>query len=128
MARMKVLLAATLLLTGIAVLAVGCGSSNRVIQSVSVTPATADAQNFPNGQVQFTASGIYSAPPSPVVLSQAGWSLSESGIATLDQTGLAQCVPGVTGVVTVKAGTSGPCSGTGCTAAQIVGAAQLSCP
>lgn len=127
MARMSVLLAAALL-AGIELLAAGCGSSNRVIQSVTVTPATADAQNFPNGQVQFTASGNYSAPPSPVALSQAGWSLSEGGIATLTGNGLAQCVPGATGTVTVKAGVSGPCSGTGCTAVQIVGTAQLSCP
>lgn len=127
MARMSVLLAAALL-AGIELLAAGCGSSNRVIQSVTVTPATADAQNFPNGQVQFTASGTYSQPPSPVALSQAGWSLSEGGIATLTGNGLAQCVPGATGTVTVKAGVSGPCSGTGCTAVQIVGTAQLSCP
>jgi len=127
MTRIKLLLAATLL-TGVELLMDGCGGSNRVIQSVTVTPATADAQNFPNGQVQFTASGNYSQPPSPVALSQANWSLSEGGIATLSGTGLTQCILGASGVVTVKAGVSGPCNGTNCTAIQIVGSAQLSCP
>ncbi|HEV2469698.1 MAG TPA: hypothetical protein VGS78_10920 [Candidatus Sulfotelmatobacter sp.] len=119
---------ATVLLAGIELLAVGCGSSNRVIQSVTVTPATADAQNFPNGQVQFTASGNYSRPPSPVALSQANWWLSDGSMATLTGNGLAQCVPGASGVATVRAGVSGPCRGTNCTAVQIVGTAQLSCP
>lgn len=35
-----------------------CGASSHVLESV--TPATADAGNFPNGQVQFTAIGLYS--------------------------------------------------------------------
>jgi hypothetical protein len=127
MARMKLLLAATLL-AGVELLANGCGGSRRVIQSVTVTPATADAQNFPNGQVQFSASGNYSQPPSPVALSQANWVVTETSIATVTGNGLAQCVPGASGVATVRAGVSGPCSGTGCTAVQIVGTAQLSCP
>ncbi|MFZ0734050.1 MAG: hypothetical protein WAM79_17140 [Candidatus Sulfotelmatobacter sp.] len=122
------LLATTLLLACIGLLADGCGGGNRVIQSVTVTPASADAQNFPDGQVQFTASGNYSQPPSPVTLPQANWVLTETSIATLTGNGLAQCIPGASGVVTVRAGVPGPCSGTGCTAVQIVGTAQLSCP
>ncbi len=42
----------------------GCGS-NRQLQSVSLNPASADAKNFPNGQVSFIATGTFSSPPSP---------------------------------------------------------------
>jgi hypothetical protein len=45
----------------------GC-SSSRQLQSVSLTPASADAQNFPNGQVPFVANGTFNNPPSPVTL------------------------------------------------------------
>lgn len=118
-----------LLLVAIALAVSSCGNqSPRVLQSVSVTPATADAQSFSNGQVQFTANGNYSQPPSPSVLTQAGWSLSDPTIATVSQSGLAECNAGASGTVTVKAGTSGPCSGTGCTAVFISGTAQLTCP
>jgi hypothetical protein len=129
MARFKVLLPTTLLLAGIELVASGCANGGpRLLQSISVTPASADAHSFPNGQVQFTAMGTYSQPPSPSLITQSGWSLSDSNIAAISQSGLAQCNPGASGVVTVKASTSGPCSGTGCTAVLLSGTAQLSCP
>jgi hypothetical protein len=128
MARLK-LLCAPLLLAGIELVAGGCGNASpRLLQSVSVTPAQADAQTFPNGQVQFTAVGIYSQPPSPSPIPQPGWWLSDSNLATISQGGLAQCNPGASGALTVKASTSAPCSGTGCTAALLSGTAQLTCP
>jgi hypothetical protein len=46
---------------------VGCASS-RQLQSVTLSPVSADAQNFPNGQVSFTATGSFSKAPSPVQL------------------------------------------------------------
>jgi hypothetical protein len=129
MALFKVWLPTTLLLAGIALVASGCGTgSPRLLQSISVTPASADAHSFPNGQVQFTAVGAYSRPPSPSPITQSGWSLSDATIATISPSGLAQCEPGAVGAVTVKASTSGPCSGTGCTAVLISATAQLSCP
>ena len=129
MDRWKVSLLTTLLLAGVELVAGGCGSgSPRLLQSISVTPATADALSFPSGQVQFTAMGNFSQPPSPSPISQSGWSLSDSNIAAISQSGLAECNPGASGVVTVKASTSGPCSGTGCTAVLLSGSAQLSCP
>jgi hypothetical protein len=129
MARFKVLLPTTLLLAGIELVASGCGNgSPRLLQSISVTPASANAHSFPNGQVQFTAMGTYSQPPSPSPITQSGWSSSDPNIAAISQSGLAQCDPGASGVVTVKASTSGPCSGTGCTAVLLSGTAQLSCP
>jgi len=44
-----------------------CGS-DRQLQSISIQPPTADAKNFPNGQVQFTATGIFSGSSVPVPL------------------------------------------------------------
>jgi hypothetical protein len=119
----------TLLLAGFALVGSGCGTrSPRLLQSISVTPASADAHSFPNGQVQFTAVGAYSRPPSPSPITQSEWSLSDPTIATISPSGLAQCRPGALGAVTVKASTSGPCTGTGCTAVLISATAQLSCP
>lgn len=46
-------------------LLIGCGS-DRVLESVSVSPATARAQDYPNGVVVFTASGTFSASPAHV--------------------------------------------------------------
>lgn len=129
MARFNVLLPTAVLLVGIELIGNGCGNgSPRLLQSVSVTPPSAEAQNFPNGQVQFTAIGTYSQPPSPSPITQVGWSLSNPNIATVSPSGLAQCDPGASGVVTVQASTSAPCSGTACTAALLSGTAQLSCP
>jgi len=131
MARLNPLLSTALLvvLAGIESVASGCGNSSpRLLQSISVTPTTADAQTFPKGQVPFTALGIYSAPPSPSPITQPGWSSSDPNIATINGNGLAQCNPGASGVVTVKASTPAPCSGTDCTAALLSGTAKLSCP
>src|SRR5215469_18369254 len=134
MARFNVLLPTALLLAGIEL--VGCGNGGpRRLQSVSVTPASADAQSFLNGQVQFTAVGTYSQPPSPAPIAPPGpgsaplWGLSDLHIATINQGGLAQCKAGALGVVTVRATVCcAPCIGTECTAAFLVGNAKLSCP
>lgn len=131
MAPLKVFLPTTLLIAGIELVAGGCGNSSpspRLLQSVSVTPATADAQTFPNGQVQFAALGNYTQPPSPSPIIPLGWSLSDPTVAMISQSGLAHCIPGASGVVTVRASTPAPCSGTGCTAALLSGTAQLTCP
>ncbi|HEY6369303.1 MAG TPA: hypothetical protein VIX37_01880 [Candidatus Sulfotelmatobacter sp.] len=45
----------------------GCGSG-RELQSVTLSPFTADAKNFPHGQIPFVATGTFSKPPSPVTL------------------------------------------------------------
>ena len=128
MPRANVLFLTIVILAAVELIASGCGGSPRQLQSVSVSPATADAQSFPGGQVQFTAVGTYSQPPSPSNLAQAGWSLSDGNIASISQNGLAQCTAGESGVVSVMASVSGPCSGTNCTAVQIVGTAKLTCP
>ena len=129
MVRFNVPLCAAVLLAA-EFAASGCGNGGpRVLQSISVTPASADAQNFTNHQVQFTALGNYSQPPSPSEITPTGWSLSDPRVATIGMSGLAQCKSGALAVVTVRAfACCAPCSGTGCTAAQLLGTAQLSCP
>jgi hypothetical protein len=93
----------------------GC-SSSRQLQSVSLTPASADAQNFPNGQVPFVANGTFNNPPSPVNLTSkdvlwcVGGNTGEcvgnaNPGAKLDQNGVAQCNPGFIGTATILAGT-----------------------
>ena len=60
------------MLAFVATATVGCGSmnsaSNRVLQSMTLNPAIADAQNFPQGQVQFTPTGTFSRAPSPAAV------------------------------------------------------------
>jgi hypothetical protein len=81
-------------------------NANRTLMSMTVTPATANAENFMNGQVQFTATGTFSQPPSPAPVTfmapfSGGWSVSNMDVATINQYGMAQCMH--TGMVTVTA-------------------------
>jgi hypothetical protein len=126
-----VLLAATLLSS--------CGAGRR-LESVTLSPGTADAQSFPNGQVPFAASGTYSRPPSPVPLTSNDvvWCVGANGVcagnivpgATVDQTGLAQCVPAFVGTVTILAGkaSSNMVVPDGGQTLKVFGSAQLTCP
>jgi Flp pilus assembly protein TadG len=122
-----------------AIATVGCGSmnssSNRVLQSMNLSPATADAQSFPQGQVQFTPTGTFSMAPSPAAVPvpfvspySGSWSSSDPSIATINQSGVAQCVAGAAGTVTIQAMASsnsamGPAMSTG-----VSGTAKLTCP
>ena len=120
---------------------VGCGSSNRQLQSITVSPAAADAQKFSGGEVQFAAMGKYSAPPSPGPLSVVSWCASPSpGVCTgmnvkpgvtISQTGLARCDVGSVGTWTINA-SSPPTQATnpgGEMGVNIVfGSATLTCP
>jgi hypothetical protein len=109
------------------------------LQSVNLSPASADAKNFPGGQVQFTATGNFTVPPSPTPLTgqDVTWCVGSGGqcagnIATgaiVDQNGMAQCVPTFTGTATILAGTPGvamnPDEGA---PLKIFGSATLTCP
>lgn len=123
-----------------------CGS-NRHLQSVTIQPATADAQNFPNGQVQFAATGIFSGSSVPVPLTSKDvtWcyggttaaASSSQGIcagniaqfAGVDQNGVASCTPTFHGSAYILAGTPGrsanPDTGAPLT---VYGSALLTCP
>jgi len=120
-----------------------CGTSktpDRVLLSVTVAPATADARNFTNGQVQFTATGMYSRPPSPAsvpvpfVAPYSGtWFISDPTIATISQSGVAQCQIGASGMVTATAEvSSNSCGGSStpnaCMSTAVQGTATLICP
>lgn len=117
----------------------GCGSS-RHLRSVTVSPVSADAQNFAGGKVQFTATGTFSKPPSPVPITQsATWCVGmNTGRcagninpgATVSPSGVAQCEPLFAGTVTILAGEGTPMMmnpDTG-TQLQVFGSAQLTCP
>jgi len=120
----------------------GCGtsSSNRVLQSMAVTPPTADGLSSPIGQVQFTATGTFSKAPSPspvtfVAPYSGGWQSSDPSIATLVPTGTGtgtatfQCAAGASGVVTITATAStNAATGTGATSTAVSGTASLTCP
>ena len=121
--------------------AVGCGGS-RHLQSVSLSPASANAQDFPGGRVQFTATGTFSKPPSPVELTgnDIFWCIgSDTGLcvgnaqpgATVDQSGIAGCNQGFVGTVTVLAGKTSPMmmgNPDQGSQLQVFGTAKLTCP
>ncbi|MGA2858234.1 MAG: hypothetical protein ABSE40_15285 [Candidatus Sulfotelmatobacter sp.] len=123
-----------------------CGS-NRKLQSVSLTPAAADAKNFPHGQVPFAATGTFSKPPSPAQLTSNDVLWCYGGLtnvagptpglcvgniaqfATVDQNGVAQCSPSFQGTVYILAGTaSGPAMPNVGPRLKIFGSAELTCP
>lgn len=91
----------------------GCGgstmSSSRQLQSLTVTPASADAQASPGGKVQFTAMGTFNTAPitmSPPVLWSIGSPFGPAPVnmpaASVDANGVAQC-NGFVGKVLVEA-------------------------
>jgi hypothetical protein len=113
----------------------GCGSH---LSSVNLTPDVADAQSFPNGQVQFTATGTYSDSSKPVPVTNLTWCVGTTNgdchgnvvsLASVSSSGVAQCLPGASGTATILAGTAGhggmPDRGF---PLRVFGSAQLTCP
>ena len=118
------------LISVVALTLAGCGNSH--VSSVTVTPATADAKNFPGGHVQFTATG------KPVPLTNAHWCIGSAtgfcngniaSAATVDGNGLASCTAGLSGTSIILAGTTNsmgmPDQGG---QLAIFGTAKLTCP
>jgi len=128
-----------------AAITLACGSpaaprnTSGILQSVTISPATADAQNYPDGQVPFIATGYYTTPPLQVTPLTATWGACYQGNPTsgvsVSPKGLAQCSAGAVGTYTVWAfapSNAGicplfvnACGGGGC---QVTGTAQLTCP
>lgn len=86
----------------------GCGGSNRQLQSLTVSPASATAQG---GQAQFTATGQFSSMPTSVSPASVSWWQSRPvvdppsnmfGLAITSQPFTAQCF-GFTGPITITA-------------------------
>jgi len=118
----------------------GCGS-DRQLQSVTLVPASADAKDYPNGQIPMTATGAYSKPPSPVLLTSNDivWCIGTSdgtcngNIAspvTVDVNGIVQCSGAQTGTAIVLAGkpSSTAVKPDGPSQLKVFGAAQVTCP
>jgi hypothetical protein len=131
-----------LLLVLAAAIMLACGSPTAIgtnqshgLESITLSPATADASGYPGGLVQFVATGHYTTPPSPVtpIVPQvwgACYQNAPVSVVSVTSKGLAQCLAGSSGTYTVFASDMtnclaiGPC-GAGC---QITGTAQLTCP
>jgi len=130
------------LLIVVAAITLACGSSSsmtRGAQSLTVAPATADASQYPNGQVPFLATAYYNSPPSPVQGVSATWGACYQNVPTTDvvvnSSGVARCAAAASGTYTVWAyvvngdqacpAFETACGGGGC---QVTGTAQLTCP
>ena len=118
-----------LILTASLVTSCGAGSSQGKLQSVTLIPPAADAE-----EVQFTATGYYIHPSSTLTPQAATWGACYQGATTsqvsVTSAGNAQCATGATGTYTVYAFVPTNCTvinacGGGCT---VVGTAQLTCP
>lgn len=122
------------------VILAACGGSMsnapRSIQSLAVSPSAADAQSFPGGQVQFSATGFYNTQPSPVSSIPATWGVcfqnAPTTAVTISNNGLAQCTAAASGAYTVfaydfpdPACFAITACGGGCA---VTGTAQLNCP
>jgi hypothetical protein len=60
----------------VASMALACGTpanSQHQILALAVSPLTADAQNYPNGEVPFIATGTYTSPPVTLTALAATW-------------------------------------------------------
>jgi outer membrane lipoprotein SlyB len=120
-----------ILLLAIATILLACGDT-RSLQSVSVSPATASSQ------AQFTATGIYNKMPTNVdITATTTWCVGSTSGGCVGNiiagatvtTGMAQCLSGFTGTVTVLAGQAGPMGKPdGGNQLKPFGAAQLTCP
>jgi len=101
-----------------------------------VTPKTADAQNSPNGQVVFTATGTFSLPPYSGLLTFAAPYSGQFVVDNPTNTNIATVVSSGTGTVTVQCstGASGRVYITATSSANngstitVSGSGQLTCP
>ena len=123
------------ILTVFVIVLLSCGNSSDKLQSISVTPATADAKDYANGQVQFAASGMYSngREVKPLAVLWTGGSpwVMQPWAIQIDGNGLASCVSAV-GTFEVWAvapiNANIPLSAMNQSTPQVSGTAQLTCP
>ena len=128
----------------LSIAALSCGGG-RHLESVTLQPSVATAQN---GQAQFTATGKFSQPPSPVTLTSKDvtWCTGEltsapnaspnscvgnvAPFATVDQNGLASCGPATHGSGYILAGAQQTMSMNPDAGSQfkVFGYATLTCP
>jgi|SRR6185312_91773 hypothetical protein len=110
--------------------------ASHVLVSISVAPATADANNFPNGEVQFTATGKFSdgtTAPIAVMWSAQPPFTTVADFFLLNSSGVGQCIAGgtegkMTVFATAPADPSLPLSQMTVRTTNVTGTAQLTCP
>jgi hypothetical protein len=121
------------LLLAAAAIMLACGSSQhsqQTLQSVTLSPASADAQNYPNGQVQFTATGTFATMPSPVTPLPVTWNtcnVNGQPQISVSTTGVAQCNAGAVGTFVVEATGTQNLDGGQCLAIMACGSAGEDC-
>ncbi len=112
-----------------------CGSGRR-LQSISVSPAVADGQDFPNGLVQFTATGTFNMSPTTVTPLKVIWSLGfrpaiacPPNCVAIDSNGVGCCGGGTMGATVQASAPSDPSLPlTTPNVPMVVGTATLNCP
>jgi hypothetical protein len=132
-----------------ACIALACGS-NRKLQSITVSPASADAHNYTNGEVPFVAAGYYNSSPTTVNALQANWGAAlfriengamvpTNGAVSVDTNGVAHCSANASGTYSIAASVQLPYSGpplpcpppaysNEASCPSVVATAQLTCP
>lgn len=132
-----------LLVSAVFLLTISCGGTSmsmqgRQLQSITVTPMSADPKNSSNGMVQFTAMGNFNMAPMNA-MTPVTWSIGPlmssmpvpAGVSINAVTGMAQC-SGFMGTVTVMAtapmNPSIPMSQMSNMTMNVSGSAQLTCP
>jgi len=119
-------------------LATSCGGGladpPRQLVSITVTPAAADAQDFANGQVQFTATGDFSdgtTAPISVMWSANPPFTTVADFYLLNGSGLGQCSGNAGNMIvyaTAPEDPSIPLSKMSVQTKNVTGTAQLTCP
>jgi hypothetical protein len=129
-------------LAAAAAVILSCGSSSpRELQNISISPSTADAQQYPDGQVLFVVTGYFNTSPMTVTPTTATFGACYQNTPTTDvsvsSAGVAKCGSGAAGTYLIWANDPLPnvpgvsncnamsvCGG-GCVLAAM---AQLTCP
>lgn len=144
MYRLRLVLSLGLLFSVAAAL-LACGvvtgpQGNGLLQALTISPAIADAKNFPNGQVQFTATAVYmggkrNSPAMALWTPGIPWALDPQNAwpaLTLNTTGLVSCgtVMPATYMIfaTAPVNPSVPVPQMKMSTPQMTATAQLTCP
>ena len=128
-------------LAGAAAALLSCGSSApHQLQSISLSPGSADAQQYSDGHVQFVVTGYYNTEPLTVAPLPAKWGACYQSSPTteisINSTGVAQCGIGAVGTYVIWANDPLPDTGSySCPSTNACGegcvfsaTAQLTCP
>jgi hypothetical protein len=142
MKRLRLMVASCALLAAAAICLACSPAPTHQLESITLSPTSADAKDYPNAEVQFVATGHYNISPMTVTPLAASWGACSQQFATttavlVSQNGLAQCAAGATGTFTVwvndpmplgkgvySCPAQGACGG-GC---NIQANAQITCP